>query len=123
MEPDKPASRRVLVVDDSLEMVNSLARLLRQMGHDVELAVSGYAALDAARRFQPQVVLLDINLPDTDGWTVARRLRDRFEGGAVRVIAITGRAQPGDHMRSIEAGCEYHLLKPLDPQQLERILA
>jgi CheY-like chemotaxis protein len=124
MSQDKQISRwRVLVVDDSLDTVHSVAYVLRDMGHDVEFAINGYAALEAARRFQPDVVLLDIRLPDTDGWDVARRLKRDSAGRQVRVIAITGRTREGDRLRSIQAGCEEHLLKPLDWQRLEKLLA
>jgi len=124
MPQDKQTSRwRVLVVDDSLDTVHSVAYVLRDMGHHVEFAINGYAALEAARRFQPDVVLLDIRLPDADGWDVARRLKKESAGREVRVIAITGRTREGDRLRSIQAGCEEHLLKPLDWQRLEKLLA
>jgi CheY-like chemotaxis protein len=122
MPIDKHTSRRVLVVDDSLDMIHSLAHVLRDMGHEVEFAINGYAALEAARRFRPEVVLLDIRLPDTDGWTVARRLKGEAAERPVRVIAITGTSMEGDRTRSLEAGCEEHLLKPLDWQRLEKLL-
>jgi CheY-like chemotaxis protein len=124
MALDKQISRyRVLVVDDSLDTVHSLAYVLRDMGHAVEFAINGYAALEAARRFLPEVVLLDIRLPDADGWDVARRLKIESAGREVRVITITGRAREGDRLRSIQAGCEEHLLKPLDWRRLEELLA
>jgi two-component system CheB/CheR fusion protein len=122
MRSDKPVSRRVLVVDDSLETIHSLAFVLRDMGHEVEFAINGCAALEAARRFQPEVVLVDIRLPDTDGWEVTRRLKGEAGARPVRVIAITGRTLEGDRLRSLQAGCEEHLLKPLDWRQLERLL-
>src|SRR5258705_13911544 len=124
MPIDKHTSRRVLVVDDSLDMIHSLAHVLRDMGHEVEFAINGYAALEAARRFRPEVVLLDIRLPDTDGWTVARRLKGEATERPVRVITITGASMEmeGDRTRSMEAGCEEHLLKPLDWQRLEKLL-
>src|SRR5258706_14453291 len=122
MPIDKHTSRRVLVVDDSLDMIHSLAHVLRDMGHEVEFAINGYAALEAARRFRPEVVLLDIRLPDTDGWTVARRLKGEAAERPGRVIAITGTPMEGDRRRSLEAGCEDHLLKPLDWRRLEKLL-
>ena len=124
MPLDKPASprRRVLVVDDSLDTLHSVACALREMGHEVEFAINGYAALAAARRFRPEVVLVDIRLPDTDGWDVARRLKGEAQGQPPRVIAIAGRTREGDRLRSMQAGCEEHLLKPLDWKQLEKLL-
>src|SRR5712672_3512460 len=106
IDKDKPTSRRVLVVDDSLDMIHSMACVLRDMGHEVEFAINGYAALEAARRFRPEVVLLDIRLPDANGWEVARRLRGEASGRPVRVIAITGHTLEGDRLRSLQAGCE-----------------
>src|SRR4051794_18788157 len=106
MFADKPATRRILVVDDSLDTIHSAAFVLRHMGHEVEFAINGHAALEAARRFLPEVVLVDIRLPDTDGWEVTRRLKGEAGSRPVRVIAITGRTREGDRLRSLQAGCE-----------------
>jgi CheY-like chemotaxis protein len=122
MLADKPTGKRVLVVDDSLDMIHSMAHVLRDMGHEVEFAINGYAALEAARRFRPEVVLLDIRLPDTSGWEVARRLKGEAAERPVRVIAITGHTREGDRLRSLQAGCEEHLLKPIDWKRLEKLL-
>jgi CheY-like chemotaxis protein len=122
MSSSNPSRRRVLVVDDSLDTIHSMAYVLRDMGHEVEFAINGYAALEAARRFRPEVVLVDIRLPDTDGWEVTRRLKGEAGERPVRVIAITGRTLEGDRLRSLEAGCEEHLLKPLDWRKLEKLL-
>jgi CheY-like chemotaxis protein len=123
MLADKPAGLRILVVDDSLDVIHSAASVLRHLGHEVDFAINGYAALEAARRFRPEVVLLDIRLPDTDGWELARRLKGEASGQSVRVIAMTGRTGEGDRLRSLQAGCEEHLLKPLDWARLEQLLA
>ena len=122
MFTDKPTGLRILVVDDSLDTIHSAASVLRHLGHEVDFAINGYAALEAARRFRPEVVLLDIRLPDTDGWEVARRLKGEAQGRSVRVIAITDRSGEGDRLRSLEAGCEEHLVKPLDWKRLEKLL-
>jgi CheY-like chemotaxis protein len=122
MFTDKPTGLRILVVDDSLDTIHSAASVLRHLGHEVDFAINGYAALEAARRFRPEVVLLDIRLPDTDGWEVARRLKGEAQGRSVRVIAITDRSGEGDRLRSLQAGCEEHLVKPLDWKRLEKLL-
>jgi CheY-like chemotaxis protein len=118
---DSPA-RRVLVVDDELDTAETLAVLLRQMGHEVEFAINARAALDLAERHRPQIVFLDLGLPDMDGWDLARRLK-RLPGlESLRILAVTGRYGEEFRRRSIEAGCEQHLVKPLDVSFLENLM-
>jgi two-component system CheB/CheR fusion protein len=114
--------RRVLVVDDNIDMVRSMALLIRQMGHDVEYVINGYSALDCAQRFRPDVVFLDLVLPDVDGWELARRMRAMPELKSMRIFAVTGTAANAYRERSLDAGCDDHLLKPLDPQVVEALL-
>jgi two-component system CheB/CheR fusion protein len=114
--------KRVLVVDDDLDTAHSTVRLVRLMGHEAEFAINGIAALAVAQRFRPQVIVLDIGLPDSHGWEVARQLRKDPQLNSARIIALTGRSQLDDASRSKAAGCDEHLRKPLDPQVLERIL-
>jgi CheY-like chemotaxis protein len=114
--------RRVLVVEDNLDTVRSMTLLLREMGHDVEYAINGYAGLEAARRFRPNIVLLDLGLPGMDGFELCRKLRREPELKSVRVIAITGYSQEDYRARSKEAGCDLHLHKPVDPRVLKDIL-
>jgi PAS domain S-box-containing protein len=124
-EPVTPhKGRRILVVDDNADSALSLALLLRLGGHEVRTALDGESGLHVAREFRPQVVLLDIGLPRMDGYEVARRLRAE-EKGAPRllVLAMTGYGQDEDRRRSREAGCDHHLVKPVDPDELRRLLA
>ena len=114
--------KRVLVVDDDLDTAHSTVRLVRLMGHEAEFAINGIAALAVAQRFRPQVVVLDIGLPDSHGWEVARQLRKDPELSSAKIIALTGRSQLDDAKRSKEAGCDEHLRKPLDPATLEKLL-
>jgi CheY-like chemotaxis protein len=107
-------SRRVLIVDDNVDLANGLARLLGLLGHSVHVAHDGSEAIEAARLFVPQVVLLDIGLPTMDGYQVARELRMQEFGKAARIIAITGYGQEEDRRRSYEAGFDHHLVKPID---------
>jgi two-component system CheB/CheR fusion protein len=115
-------TRRVLVVDDNLDTVQSLAILLREKGYDVQLAIDGRAAIEVARHFRPHVVVLDLGLPDSDGLQVARQLRRLPNGKGMRILALTGRKHEGDSLRSFQAGCDHHLLKPLHPRILENFL-
>jgi PAS domain S-box-containing protein len=115
-EAARPASgtRRVLVVDDSVDTARAMALLLKSWGHDVRAVHDGAAALAAAAGFRPEVVLLDIGLPGMDGYRVAAALR-RLPGlDAAILIALTGYGQDGDRARSIEAGFDHHLVKPVD---------
>lgn len=116
------APRRVLVIDDDLDGMQSLAMLLRHMGHDVEFAINGHAGLDAARRMKPEYVFLDLNLPGIDGFEVARRLTRELGAKSVHIIAITGHDGDEWRTRSLASGCEKHLVKPVDPMVLLKLL-
>jgi two-component system CheB/CheR fusion protein len=115
-------SRRILVVEDNLDTVHSLTFLLRDMGHQVEYAINGYAALDIARRLRPEFVFMDLGLPGMDGFEVCRRIKREAGLDSARVIAITGYAQDDYRKRSQEAGCEMHLIKPVSPKFLISLL-
>jgi signal transduction histidine kinase len=110
--------RRILVVDDNRDAAELLAEYLAQSGHLIELAFDGPAALACADRFMPQLAILDIGLPEMDGYEVAARLRDRFGDTALRLIALTGYGQSTDRARALAAGFDEHLTKPVDVQQL-----
>ncbi len=112
----------MLVVEDNLDTVHSLSELLRDMGHQVKFAINGYAGMAIARDFRPEFVFLDLGLPGMDGFEVARRLKAEPGLEKVRVIAITGYAQEEYRKRSLEAGCEIHLVKPLEAGYLESLL-
>ena len=111
---------RVLVVDDNLDSAEMLQTLLKTMGHDAGMAHDGHSALEAVDEQRPEVVLLDIGLPDMDGYEVARQIRER-QGSGPRLIALTGWDK--DDVRSREAGFDHHLMKPADFDALERVLA
>jgi CheY-like chemotaxis protein len=117
-----PAALRVLVVDDNRDAAASLADLLRYQGHQVTTAFDGPEALQAARDQRPAVVLLDLGMPGMSGHEVARHLRDLPEGRAATLIAVTGWGQDEDRRRSREAGFDHHLVKPVEPEALARLL-
>ena len=112
--------QRVLVVDDNVDAATSLAGFLQLDGHQVEAVYSGKGALDAIATFDPDVVLLDIGLPEMDGYEVAQRIR--AGGSRVRLIALTGYGQAEDIARTRSAGFDAHLVKPVDSVALERSL-
>ncbi len=110
------------MVNDNRDAEDSLGMLLRLYGHQVEVFHSGKAALEAIPRFRAEVVLLDIGLPDLDGYQVARRLRQQPEGAKVTLVAVTGYGQEEHRRRTTSAGFDHHLVKPVDYAALEEIL-
>ena len=121
--PFQAAPRRVLIVDDNRDAANSLAALLSLRGHETQVAFSGREALEHIQTFQPDVVLLDIALPGTNGHELARRLRARPELQGVRLVALTGYGQAEDQQRARAAGFDDHVVKPVNLSALERVLA
>jgi CheY-like chemotaxis protein len=117
------AGRRILVVDDNQDSARSLARLLKLTGHEAHMAHDGGEAVEAAEQHRPEVILLDIGLPVMNGYDVARAIRGRPWGSDVAIVALTGWGQEGDRQRSKDAGIDRHLVKPVDPADLERLLA
>lgn len=117
------AGQRVLVVDDNQDAAESLAMLLGMSGCAVEVAPDGPAALEAAKRIQPQVVILDIGLPGMDGFEVARALRGDATLRNALIIASTGYGHDEDRRRALAAGCDEHLVKPIDFGQLLTLMA
>jgi PAS domain S-box-containing protein len=115
-------SLRVLVVDDNVDAADSLAMLLRMSGHVVRVAYSGRTALEAAMDAHPNIVLLDIGLPQMDGYEVARRLRQQAQLKDIRLVAMTGYGLDTDRQRSQEAGFDAHMVKPVELQKLEELL-
>ncbi len=121
--PVRAPPRRVLIVDDNVDAANSLAMLLGVEGHEAQVAYGSREALERIEAFRPDVALLDIGLPEIDGYELARRLRSIPHLKALRLVALTGYGQPEDHQRSRAAGFEDHLVKPVDPPSLQRALA
>ncbi|MGZ9030944.1 MAG: response regulator [Burkholderiaceae bacterium] len=123
-KPDTPSTaRRVLVVDDNEDAAESLAALLRLFGHEVDVAFDGEQVLALAPEVKPDLVLLDLGMPRMDGHEVARRMRAEPWGGGMKIIALSGFGDVADRARSLEAGCNDHLVKPVSPVELELALA
>jgi CheY-like chemotaxis protein/two-component sensor histidine kinase len=118
--PEQPdgARRRILVVDDNVDSAESLGMLLRIMGHDIELAFDGLEAVEKAREFSPEVVLLDIGLPILNGFEAAREIRRHPWGKNMLLIALTGWGQEEDRRNSKDAGFDSHMVKPVDHMAL-----
>ncbi|MGH8218781.1 MAG: PAS domain-containing protein [Steroidobacteraceae bacterium] len=120
--PRSPHATRILVADDNQDAADSLAMLLRLAGHEVRVATSGRAALALASAFRPVAALLDIGMPELNGYEVARALRSEPWGQGMRLIALTGWGQEEDKRRARAAGFDHHLTKPVGFEHLEGLL-
>ena len=115
--------KRVLIVDDNVDSADSLAMVLICDGHQIERVYTARAALERAQSFHPDVVLLDIGLPEMDGYEIARRIRKVPELAGVRLVALTGYGQPDDRLRAQSAGFDEYLVKPVEFHALARSIA
>jgi PAS domain S-box-containing protein len=118
----KGPKRRILVVDDNRDAAGSMATLLKLLGNEVSTAHDGVEAVQAAEQFRPEVVLMDVGMPNLNGYEATRRIREQPWGRGMMVIALTGWGQEGDKTRSQEAGCDGHLVKPVNLSDLEELL-
>ena len=123
IDPNAAPRHRVLVIEDNIDGARLMAALIRTMGHEVDYAINGYAALQLFDAFLPDVVIVDLALPDMTGWALARTLRQKPGGEKLRIYATTGRYGEEARQRSLASGCDEHLLKPLDPAQIEKLLS
>lgn len=114
---------RIVVVDDNIDAADTFAEMLRAAGHRVDIAYDGKRAMDVVASGRPDVVLLDIGLPQLNGYDVARKIRANDPQRRIVLVAVTGWGQDEDRRRSQQAGFDHHLVKPVDPASLERILA
>lgn len=116
------AARRIVVADDNEDSAQSFAMLLSFSGHEVRIAHDGAAALDALRDFRPDVAFLDIGMPGLTGYEVAKAVRAEPWGQDVTLVAVTGWGQPDDKQRARTAGFDRHLVKPIDPDEVDQLL-
>lgn len=116
-------SRRVLIVDDNADAAESLAMLLNAAGHQAVVALGGQQALMHIASFRPEIALVDIGLPEINGYELAPRLRAQLASDGLKLIAITGYGQQEDRQKALAAGFDHHLVKPVDFAALERAMA
>jgi len=115
--------QRILVVDDNVPSAECLAELIKLWGHETRLAHDGALALDSAREYRPDVILLDIELPSMDGFSIARALRRDPRFLTTILLAMTGHSSEETTREAIDAGFDRHLVKPLELDDLEDLLA
>ena len=121
-QPAIRPGQRVLVVDDNRDAADALAALMEMLGVEVRVAYDGATALNAMDSFQPALVVLDLGMPEMDGYEVARRIRERPDAAAVRLVALTGWGQDAVHAQVEEAGFNAHLVKPIDMAAMRAML-
>jgi signal transduction histidine kinase/CheY-like chemotaxis protein len=115
-------SKRILVVDDNKDAARTMAMLLKACGGNVQTAYSGAEALEAISTATPDVVVMDIGMPEMDGYEVARRIRESVQYQDIQLIALSGWGQPEDRRRAYEAGFDHHLTKPMDFSALRQLI-
>jgi PAS domain S-box-containing protein len=120
--PTTEMRRKILIIDDNVDSARSLAKLLQLEGHHAEAIFSAVDAIEKVRAMRPNVLLLDIGLPGITGYEVAARVRQEDGFRDLLIIAVSGYGQAHDRMRSVEAGIDHHLIKPIDFQRLRKLL-
>ena len=123
LETNKAGPLRIQIVDDNIDAAATLATLLELQGHQVSVENDGRSALRRARLDRPQVLLLDIGLPDMDGYELARQIRAMPDTAGAMLVALTGYGQGRDRREAESAGFDHHLVKPASMEQIEDILA
>jgi CheY-like chemotaxis protein len=118
----KSAPKRILLVDDNRDAAHGMASLLERRGNEVVLAHDGAEAVKAAEHYRPNVILMDVGMPEMNGYDATRRIREQAWGRSIFIVALTGWGQESDRADSREAGCDAHLVKPVRLAQLEDVL-
>lgn len=104
---------RILVVEDNADNLELVSFLLEQAGYEVTQASDGRAGLDEAHKTLPDMMLLDMSIPEVDGWSVARQIKNDPETRSICIVALTGHTLPGDRKKALDAGCDGYITKPL----------
>jgi DNA-binding response OmpR family regulator len=117
-----PQKRRLLVIDDLRDAAESLAKILAFIGHEVEYVTEPKKAMDTARRIRPELVFLDLGMPEIDGYELARMLRAEFGFEGLRLVALTAWGRDEDRVATRRAGFDAHVTKPADPAVIESTL-
>jgi DNA-binding response OmpR family regulator len=115
-------SLRILVVDDNVDCANTLARALRVAGHTVHVAFDGKSAMELARKVLPEIVMLDLGLPDMTGYELCSKIREQAGSNLLLAIAITGWHDEAARQQSLRAGFDQHFVKPVRFEEIERAI-
>ena len=120
--PNPVTQRRVLVVDDNKDAAKMLGMVVRMLGNEVRTAGDGQEALEVAAEFLPELVIMDIGMPVMNGYEAAKIFRQKPWGQSMVIVALTGWGKDEDRNRTREAGFDYHLVKPIEPAALQKLL-
>jgi len=107
-------AKRVLVVDDNMDTYELVRFILEKNGYETFLAINGLEGVDEATKQRPDLIILDMAMPEMDGWTAASKIKSDEQTASIPVIALTAHALPGDRQRAIDAGCDEYITKPMD---------
>lgn len=108
------AKARILVIEDNVDNLQLVVFLLERAGYEVLKAVDGRMGLDLVNQHKPNLVLIDLSIPEIDGWTLAQQIKATPETAGIILVALTAHTLPGDRKRALEAGCNGYISKPLD---------
>jgi CheY-like chemotaxis protein len=117
------SKRRILVVDDNHDSAESMVMMLTLLGNEVQMARDGVEAVRVAEQFRPEIILMDVGMPRLNGLDATRQIRSEPWGRTMTIVALTGWGQQSDRLQSKEAGCDSHLVKPVNLAELEELLA
>lgn len=120
--PSRITGARVLVVDDSVDACDSLAAVVRMLGHDARTAFDGQQAVDEAAAFSPQLILMDISLPRLSGYEAAAMIREQAGGADIVLVALTGWGRDEDRREALANGFHHHVTKPINFDVLKQLL-
>lgn len=120
---DDTNGHRVLVVDDNADAASTLCMLLEMLGHTVVTADSGQGAIVLSEQFRPQIIFMDLGMPEMDGFAAAKRIREKPWGENIVIVALSGWGQDEDKRKSKEAGFDHHLVKPAELSELKKVLS
>jgi CheY-like chemotaxis protein len=113
---------RILIVEDNMDTYELMRLILELNGYETFLAADGRDGVNAALKQKPDLILMDLSMPEMDGWEAARRIRKNPKTGSIPIIAVTAHALPGDRQRALEAGCDEYITKPMDLEELVQLV-
>ena len=114
---------RILVIEDNPDNYDLVRFVLERSGHEISPAIDGREGLDRAAELTPDLILLDLAIPEIDGWEVARQLKDADATKAIPLVALTAHTLPGDRRRALEAGCDGYISKPIDVKTFANVIS
>jgi CheY-like chemotaxis protein len=115
--------KRILVVEDSMDTYELVRFILERNGYETFLAMNGRDGINAAVLHKPDLIIMDMSLPEMDGWTAANMLKKNEQTASIPLIALTAHALPGDRQRAMDAGCNEYMTKPMDLTELTGVVA